>query len=172
MGPTWGRQVPGGANVGPMTLAIWDRSAMQITGSRLVRLDEPSMSNSTSWLSMTWWRHQMEEFSALLAICTGNSPVTGEIPAQRLVTRSFDVVFDIHLNKRLSKQAWGWWFETPSRPLWRHSNGSSQICQYFQSSMWHNIEISSRCVCRFGHHVRVLRAKHQHGWGEIDNIML
>ena len=28
------------------------------------------------------------------------------------------------LNKRLSKQLWGWWFETLSRPLWRHCNGS------------------------------------------------
>ena len=66
------------------------------------------------------WRHQMETFSALLAICAGNSPVTGEFPAQRPVTRSFDVFFDLRLNKRLSKQSRGWWFETPSRPLWRH----------------------------------------------------
>ena len=28
----------------------------------------------------TWWRHQMEIFSALLAICAGNSPVPGEFP--------------------------------------------------------------------------------------------
>ena len=48
------------------------------------------------------------------------SPVTGEFPAQRPVTRSFDVFFDLRLNKRLGKQSWGWWFETPSRPLWRH----------------------------------------------------
>ena len=42
----------------------------------------------------TWWRHQMETFSALLALCA-NSPVTGELPAQRPVTRSFDVFFDL-----------------------------------------------------------------------------
>ena len=71
---------------------------------------------------VSWWRHQMETFSALLAICAGNSPVSGEFPAQRPVTRSFDVFFDLRLNKRLSKQWWGWWFETPSRPLWRHWN--------------------------------------------------
>ena len=70
----------------------------------------------------TWWRHQMETFSALLAICVGNSPVAGEFPVQRPVTRSFDVFFDLRLNKRLSKQWWGWWFETLSRPLWRHCN--------------------------------------------------
>ena len=62
----------------------------------------------------------MESFSALLAICVGNSPVPGEFHAQRPVTRSFDVFFDLRLNKRLSKQSWGWWFETLSRPFWRH----------------------------------------------------
>ena len=36
----------------------------------------------------------------------------GEFPTQRPVTRSFDVFFDLRLNKRLSKQPWGWWFET------------------------------------------------------------
>ena len=69
-----------------------------------------------------WWRHQMETLSALLAICVGNSPVTGEFPTQRPVTRSFDVFFDLRLNERLSKQSWGWLFEAPSRPLWRRSN--------------------------------------------------
>ena len=64
----------------------------------------------------------MDTFSALLAICAGNSPVTGECPAQRPVTRSFDV-FYLRLNKRLSKQSRGWWIETLSRPLWRHCNG-------------------------------------------------
>ena len=70
-----------------------------------------------------WWCHQMETFSALLAICAGNSPVPGEFHAQRPVARSFDVLFDLRLNKRLSKQSWGWWFETLSRPLWRQRNG-------------------------------------------------
>ena len=47
----------------------------------------------------------------------------GEFLAQRPVTRSFDVFFDLRLNKRLSKQPWGWWFETPAWSLWRHRNG-------------------------------------------------
>ena len=70
----------------------------------------------------TWWRHQMETFSALLAICAGNSPVPGEFPTQRPVTRSFDVYFDLRPNNRWSKQSWGWWFETASCLLWRHRN--------------------------------------------------
>ena len=68
------------------------------------------------------WRHQMETFSALLALCAGNSPVSGEFPAQRPVTRSFDVFFDLRPIKRLCKHSRGWWFETLSRPLWRHCN--------------------------------------------------
>ena len=43
----------------------------------------------------------METFSALLVILS-----------QRPVTQSFDVFYDLGLNKRLSKQSWGWWFDT------------------------------------------------------------
>ena len=49
----------------------------------------------------------------------------GEFPTQRQVTRSFDVFFDLRLNKWLSRQPWGWWFETPSWSLWRQCNGSA-----------------------------------------------
>ena len=79
---------------------------------------------NTKWLQLfeSWWRHEMETFSALMAICARNSPVPGDFPAQRPMTRSFDVFFDLRLSKLLSKQPWGWWFETPSRPLWRHPN--------------------------------------------------
>ena len=44
------------------------------------------------------------------------------IPSQWPVTRSFDVFFDLRLNKRLSKQSRRRWFEMPSRLLWRHCN--------------------------------------------------
>ena len=69
--------------------------------SRKCLVDVESMSILGSFLCMyrpltaqnhEWWCHQMEKFSALLAICAGNSPVTGEFPAQRPVTRSFDVL--------------------------------------------------------------------------------
>ena len=65
-------------------------------------------------------------FSALLALCAGNSPVTGEFPTQRPVTRNFDVL-GLRLNKRLSKQSWGWWFETPSLSLWRHCHAFGSL---------------------------------------------
>ena len=72
--------------------------------------------------NLTWWRHQMDTFSMLLSLCAGNSLVTGEFSSQRPDTRSFVVFFDLHLNKRLSKQPKRRWFEMPSRPLWRHCN--------------------------------------------------
>ena len=76
----------------------------------------------------SWWRHQMETFSTLLAICAGNSPVPGEFPSQRPVTRSCDDFFDLRLDQRLSKQSWGWWFETLSCPLWRHCYAEEPVC--------------------------------------------
>ena len=55
----------------------------------------------------------------------------GDFPTQRPVTRSFDVFFDLCLNKRLRNQPWGWWFETPSWPLWRQCNAG-----YFREPHW------------------------------------
>ena len=93
----------------------------------------------------------MEIFSALLAICAGNSPVTGELPAQRPVTRSFDVFFDLCLNKRLSKQWLGLWFETPLHPLWRHCNGlaSNALQLTLQTRSWQFATKVCRTDCCF-----------------------
>ena len=62
----------------------------------------------------------------------------GEFPTQRPVTRSFDAFFDLRLNKRLSKQPWGWWFETPSWSLWRQCNavGGQHFVYLLQLSLW------------------------------------
>ena len=48
--------------------------------------------NMAAHLNDTWWRHQMETFSASLTLCAGNSPVTGEFPSQRPVTRMFSLI--------------------------------------------------------------------------------
>ena len=85
---------------------------------------------TTNSVATTWLRHQMEAFSALLTICAGNSPVTGEFPAQRPLTRSFDVFFDMLLNKRLSKQSRRRWLETSWHSSWRHCNENAV-------SFWH-----------------------------------
>ena len=68
------------------------------------------------WLHQkaSWWRHEMETFSALLVLCAGKSPVTGEFPAQRPVTRNFDVFFDLRL-------IYGWENNGEAGHLRRHS---------------------------------------------------
>ena len=84
-----------------------------------LRIEQPA----TRWFYYTsWWRHQMKTFSVFLALFAGNSPVTGEFPSQRTMTRSFDVFFDLRLNKWLSKQSRCRCFEPQQRSLWRHCN--------------------------------------------------
>ena len=70
------------------------------------------------------------------------------IPHTQPVTRGFDVFFDLHLNKRLSKQWWGWWFETPSRPLWRHCNDftrPSRTCESQSTRNWPGVALDWWC---------------------------
>ena len=86
-----------------------------------------------------WWPHQMGTFPVL--------PVTGESPSQRPVTRSFDVFFDLRLNKRLNKQSGCRWFETLSRSLWRQYNAltvppttiSESRCQLRSVPLWEKL---------------------------------
>ena len=111
----------------------------------LYNLKTKYLQSKNSILFDSWWRHRIETFPALLALCAGNSPVTGhgEFLSQRPVTRSFDVFFDLGLNKRLSKQSKGWWFETPLCSLWRLRNDSFEfhtMCAwnwyYFHKEGW------------------------------------
>ena len=67
------------------------------------------------------------------------SPVNS--PHKGPVTRSFDVFFDLRLNKWLSKQSWGWWFETPSCSLWRPCNEGNV-------ASGEHIEAWSNTLCR------------------------
>ena len=77
------------------------------------------------------------KFSALLAFCVGNSPVTGEFPAQKPVTRNFDVFCDLRLNKRLSKQWWCLWF------------GHHAHCDVIIMTMGNGLMLFSVIMCRY-----------------------
>ena len=81
---------------------------------------------------ISWWRHQMETFAALLYW-----------PFVRGIHRVF--FFHLCLNKRLSKQSRGWWFETPTRSLWRHRNGSTlpYLCVW-HCYQWYRIDVGNR----------------------------
>ena len=124
-----------------LTPVIWVLIPCFLTLSCSIFICHCIWHNSLTHIRANNRRHQMETFSALLAICTGNSPLSGEFAAQRPVTRSFDVFFDLSLNTRLSKQSGGWWFGTPSSPLWRHCNGIMEhksplcYCPYSSTAM-------------------------------------
>ena len=76
----------------------------------------------------------------------GEFTFTGEFPSQRTVMQSFNVFFDLRLNKRLSKQSWGWWFEMPSRSLWRHCNGNNHTWPpQVGNCSHHRVKLSSLC---------------------------
>ena len=92
----------------------------------------PSNSQIRRPVAHLWRRGMGRLCEFIMTFSNGNSfRVTGEFTAQRPVTRSFDVLFDLRLNKRLSKQWWGWWFETPSHALWRHCNVKRRYTFYF-----------------------------------------
>ena len=86
-------------------------------------------------------------FPAVLALCAGNSQVTGEFPSQRPVTQSFHIFFELCLNKRLSKQSWGRWFEMSSPSLWRHCN-DYYIWQSTHKHKWYLPLTKYAAVCQ------------------------
>ena len=108
-----------------LCIRVWsvhvDRSAVDV-----LRPKSNSNINSAGrrllFYQRTWWRPQIETFSALLALCERNPPGNGGFRSQQLVVRRFHVFFDLRLYKCLSKQSICRWFETPSRSLWRHCN--------------------------------------------------
>ena len=85
-----------------------------------VELYHPKVGFISNFRIPSWRRHQTETFSALLIFCKGNPTVSGGFSSQRPVTWGFDVFFDLHRNKRLSKQSRRRWFETTIPSLWRH----------------------------------------------------
>ena len=82
--------------------------------------------SSTSLLAFVrpWWRIKWKHCPRYWPFVWG---IHRWIPLTKASDADFDVFFDMHLNKRLSKQSWCWLFETSSRSLWRHCNGKSLI---------------------------------------------
>ena len=91
MGPTWGPSGAKRTQVGPIKYAIW-----VVSLHRNINIWCNHADFSTT-LYQSWWHHQMETFSVLLALSVENSPDTSEFLSQRPVTRSFDVSFDLRL---------------------------------------------------------------------------
>ena len=124
----------GNAQFGSKLAIFWSRVTL--------KFDEWPWKNSTPLMDyfklFTWWRHQMETFSSLLAICAGNSSVPGEFPAQRPVTRSFDVCLIC---------VWidGWVNNREAGDLRRHLDYYEIIVMTsFRSHLWNRIGVTVR----------------------------
>ena len=87
-------------------------------------LDRNSSQNTRTHDDVIKWKH----FPRYWPFVRGIHRSLVNSPHKWPVTWSFDVFFDLRLNKRLSKQSWGWWFETLSRPFWSHCN-DGRLCQ-------------------------------------------
>ena len=144
MGPTWGP--PGscrpqigpcwphepcyqGADLTSLQLQIsWCQIDMKAFINHHAKSNKRALSRG-SYCTASRWRHQIESYSALLALSEGNSPVTGELvnSLHKGQWRGALMIFYLRLNKWSSKPSGCRWFEPPSRSLWRHCNAHQNI---------------------------------------------
>ena len=107
---------------------LWAHCMCQVINSHLYGWLVGSLHEKLFWTYEPFHRGGLMTTSSngnifrVTGVLCGEFTGPGEFPTQRPVTRSFDVFFDLRLNKRLSKQPLGWWLETPSWSLWRHCN--------------------------------------------------
>ena len=105
--------ISNGIDIAGFTMFVNTNPSLNHCQIRLLEVHTPHSNH-------TWWRHQLETFSALLELCEGNLLVTCGFPSQSTVTRRFDVFFDLRLSKKVSKHSRRRWFETALRSLWCH----------------------------------------------------
>ena len=108
------------------------------------------LGSSQPYTVLSQWSHQMETISLLLALCVGNTSVTGEFPSQKTMTRSFDVFFLSGLNNQSSKQWRHRWFETPWRSLWCHCN---DVLYYTHRAVFQEMGPSTNMRCSVWYNV-------------------
>ena len=89
------------------------------------------------------WCHHMETFSMLLALCAGNSPVTGEFPSQRPVTWSFDVYFDLRING---------WVNNHETGNWRHPHNHYDVTVMYENTNIHPCDVTTLSICCLSNH--------------------
>ena len=133
MGPTWLLSAQMGPHFGPMNLAIreepWCRHCRPRKRQSVTSMTTKLPPDNAHFSAVLWYRNSMMTssngniFRVTGPLC-GEFTGPGEFPTKRPATRSFDVFFDLRLNKWLSIQPWGWWFETPVWSLWRDRNAA------------------------------------------------
>ena len=106
-----------------------DNEIIQISGPISLNQSDCCVIQTKQSIMTMWW---CTGTKVMLTSSNGNifrvtGHLCGEFPTQRPVMWNFDVCFDMRLNKRSSKQSWGWWFETPWCPIWCHCNGDQHF---------------------------------------------
>ena len=109
---------------------------LTVVGKRMENNKETNGSPVCLEYNCSWWRHQRAIFSRNWHFVRGIHRVTGGFPSQRPVTRSFDVLFDLRLNKRLCKQWKRRWFEKTPCSLWCHCNVKCFYVIFVAWSAW------------------------------------
>ena len=111
------------------------------------------MQTVCAWLILTFY---------MMTSSNGNDfrvtvPLCGEFTALRWFpnTKASDAepwcFFNLGPNKRLSKQSWGWWFETPSRSLWRHCHACEDRGSLSLTEINQAITECMACLIKFYH---------------------
>ena len=123
---------------------LWGSVITALSSIRSCSIHTMMTSSNSYHTVMTSWNGRIFRVAGLLrGEFTGRRWIP--YPAQWQVTRSFDVFFDLHLNKRFSKQSRGWWFETHLRSLWYHCNGE-QFPRNVQDSNHENMFAICRSI--------------------------
>ena len=125
----------------------------------------PKSNGYLAWLLFMMTSSNGNIFRVTGPLC-GEFTGPGGFPAQRPVTRSFDNVFDLCMNKQLNKQSWGWWFETPLCPLRRHRDVESMTWMSKCLSYEHMTVITNPW-----HHLRKpISGRRSHGSVSHDDV--
>ena len=115
-----------------------------------IRLAKPAIPHN----DVIKWKHFPRYWSFVRGI--HRSPVNFPHEGQGRGALKFSLI--CALNKRLSKQSWGWWFETPSRSLWSHCKvqwipaqcrfahqEKFLICHHVKLSMFRYVHLRDEC---------------------------
>ena len=121
---------------------------------------------SHNWMLLTYWylaHIMMTSSNGNIFSVTG--PLCGKFTGHRWISPHKGqwrgaLMFSLicALNKRMSKQSWGWWFETPSHSLRRHYNEVHTSAKMIRNMK--TISFKEKCISNYrlqyeGHCIQV-----------------
>ena len=102
-------------------------------------------------INVSWWRHQMEKFSALMAICVGNTPGTVKFPAQMASNAASDASEDQWRGALMFPFICVWingWVNNREVGDLRRYRGHYDVTVMFTNNYWLNSSRANhKCIC-------------------------